>query len=223
MAAPVAAPERERSADDIHPLLEQQLLEAADTDGKMRLRKLLTIITRQYESFENDRTSLETVMRLASDEATAISGAGSNGKASPGCRRSSITSRTGSFPATIAAASKASTARPSASSAYASVMCCRRHWMHCCRTSRLAATSVADARRPGRGPGEHALRSRGARSGRQAPARRPDAGRSAGQQDADQATTDLHRLRARHGRALQGRGCAEGQRGSLPRTGRECA
>ncbi|MBF8292057.1 MAG: hypothetical protein HW392_884 [Steroidobacteraceae bacterium] len=70
--APAVAPERERSAADIHPLLEQQLLEAADTDGKMRLRKLLSIITRQYESYENDRTSLETVMRLASDEATAF-------------------------------------------------------------------------------------------------------------------------------------------------------
>ena len=72
MAVPAPAAEHERSADDIHPLLEQQLLEAADTDGKMRLRKLLGIITRQYDSYENDRTSLETVMRLASDETTAI-------------------------------------------------------------------------------------------------------------------------------------------------------
>ncbi len=72
VAAPASAPEHERGADDLHPLLERQLLEAADTDGKMRLRKLLMIVTRQYEIFENERTSLETVMRLASDEATAI-------------------------------------------------------------------------------------------------------------------------------------------------------
>jgi diguanylate cyclase (GGDEF)-like protein/PAS domain S-box-containing protein len=70
--APAPTPERDRSADDIHPLLQQQLLEAADTHGKVRLRELLSIITRQYDAYENDRTSLETVMRLASDEATAI-------------------------------------------------------------------------------------------------------------------------------------------------------
>ncbi|MGH8249894.1 MAG: EAL domain-containing protein [Steroidobacteraceae bacterium] len=72
--APVMQPERacERSADGIHPVLEQQLIEAADTSGKMRLRKLIEIVSRQYDSYENDRTSLETVMRLASDEATAI-------------------------------------------------------------------------------------------------------------------------------------------------------
>ena len=63
---------RERGPDDIHPVLEQQLLEAADPAGKMRLRKLIEIISRQYNSYENDRTSLETVMRLASDEASAI-------------------------------------------------------------------------------------------------------------------------------------------------------
>ncbi len=56
----------------IHPVLEQQLLEAADTSGKMQLRKLIEIVSRQYDTYENDRTSLETVMRLASDEATAI-------------------------------------------------------------------------------------------------------------------------------------------------------
>ncbi len=68
----VAAPPRERGPDDIHPLLEQQLLEAADKSGKMHLRKLVEIVSRQYDAFENDRTSLETVMRLASDEASAI-------------------------------------------------------------------------------------------------------------------------------------------------------
>jgi diguanylate cyclase (GGDEF)-like protein/PAS domain S-box-containing protein len=70
--APAPTPERDHSTDEIHPLLEQQLLEAADTDGQMRLRKLLSIITRQYDIYENDRTSLETVMRLASDEASTI-------------------------------------------------------------------------------------------------------------------------------------------------------
>jgi len=66
------APERERGNDEIHPLLEQQLLEAADTGGRLQLRKLLSFVSRQYDTYENDRTSLETVMRLASDEATAI-------------------------------------------------------------------------------------------------------------------------------------------------------
>ena len=66
------APAPERPKSSIHPLLEQQLIEAADTSGKMRLRKLIDIVSGQYELFESDRTSLETVMRLASDEATAI-------------------------------------------------------------------------------------------------------------------------------------------------------
>ena len=38
----------------------------------MQLRKLVEIVSRQYDAYENDRTSLETVMRLASDEATAM-------------------------------------------------------------------------------------------------------------------------------------------------------
>ena len=63
------APPRKSS---IHPLLEEQLLEAADTSGKMQLRRLIDIVSRQYDTYENDRTSLETVMRLASDEATAM-------------------------------------------------------------------------------------------------------------------------------------------------------
>ena len=66
------APPPERRKSSIHPVLEQQLLEAADTSGKMQLRKLIDVVSRQYDSYENDRTSLETVMRLASDEATAI-------------------------------------------------------------------------------------------------------------------------------------------------------
>jgi diguanylate cyclase (GGDEF)-like protein/PAS domain S-box-containing protein len=65
-------PPPERGPDDIHPILQQQLLEAADPSGKMRLRKLIEIVSRQYDSNENDRTSFETVMRLASDEASAI-------------------------------------------------------------------------------------------------------------------------------------------------------
>jgi diguanylate cyclase (GGDEF)-like protein/PAS domain S-box-containing protein len=63
-------PEKRKSS--IHPVLEQQLLEAADTSGKMRLRSLIEIVSHQYDLYESDRTSLETVMRLASDEATAM-------------------------------------------------------------------------------------------------------------------------------------------------------
>jgi diguanylate cyclase (GGDEF)-like protein/PAS domain S-box-containing protein len=66
--APAPAPAKSR----IHPVLEEQLLESADTSGKMKLRKLIEIVSRQYDAYENDRTSLETVMRLASDEATAL-------------------------------------------------------------------------------------------------------------------------------------------------------
>ena len=83
-------------------------------------------------------------------------------------------------------------------------------------------------RRPrARGPrdraGDDALRPRRARGGRQAPPRRADAGRDPGQRDAEQAPADLHRLHPRHGRALEGRGGAQGQRGALPRAGRERA
>jgi diguanylate cyclase (GGDEF)-like protein/PAS domain S-box-containing protein len=66
------APPPELKKSSIHPALEQQLLEAADTSGKMQLRKLIDIVSRQYDAYENDRTSLETVLRLASDEATAM-------------------------------------------------------------------------------------------------------------------------------------------------------
>jgi diguanylate cyclase (GGDEF)-like protein/PAS domain S-box-containing protein len=71
-AAPATAPVPAQRKSTIHPLLEEQLLEAADTAGKMQLRKLIDIVSRQYDVYEKDRTSLETVMRLASDEATAI-------------------------------------------------------------------------------------------------------------------------------------------------------
>ena len=37
------APAPERRKSSIHPVLEQQLLEAADTSGKMRLRNLIEI------------------------------------------------------------------------------------------------------------------------------------------------------------------------------------
>ncbi len=70
--APPDVAQRALRVDDLHQLLEDQLLEAADAGGKLRLRKLLAIISRQYEAFENDRTSLETVMRLASDEAHLV-------------------------------------------------------------------------------------------------------------------------------------------------------
>jgi diguanylate cyclase (GGDEF)-like protein/PAS domain S-box-containing protein len=56
----------------IHPLLEEQLVKSADGSGRMQLRKLVEIVSRQYDAYENDRTSLETVIRLASDEAVAI-------------------------------------------------------------------------------------------------------------------------------------------------------
>ncbi|MGH8203719.1 MAG: PAS domain S-box protein, partial [Steroidobacteraceae bacterium] len=65
-------PSLPKRKSSIHPLLEEQLLEAADTAVKMQLRKLIEIVSSQYDAYENDRTSLETVMRLASDEATAI-------------------------------------------------------------------------------------------------------------------------------------------------------
>jgi PAS domain S-box-containing protein len=70
---PADTASRARRADDLHLLLESQLLQAADSGGKLQLRKLLTIISNQYESFEDERTSLETVMRLASDEASQAS------------------------------------------------------------------------------------------------------------------------------------------------------
>jgi diguanylate cyclase (GGDEF)-like protein/PAS domain S-box-containing protein len=73
-APPVAAPPPApgRGADDIHPVLERQLLEAADTHGKMQLRKLIQIVSRQYDAFDNDRSSLEAVLQLASDETSTI-------------------------------------------------------------------------------------------------------------------------------------------------------
>jgi PAS domain-containing protein len=71
LAHPAAGAQPGRAKSRIHPLLEEQLLESADTAGKMQLRRLIEIVSHQYDAYENDRTSLETVMRLASDEATA--------------------------------------------------------------------------------------------------------------------------------------------------------
>ena len=104
---PPPAPARgARPKSDIHPVLEEQLLEAADTSGKMRLRKLIEIVSRQYDAYENDRTSLETVMRLASDEATAMTERLER-ESVGGSRRSSTTSRTASSRSTTSAASRA--------------------------------------------------------------------------------------------------------------------
>ena len=64
---------RQRNPDDVHPLLEQQLLEATGNDGQPQLSELVRLISQQYESFELDRDSLKTVMRIASDEANALS------------------------------------------------------------------------------------------------------------------------------------------------------
>jgi diguanylate cyclase (GGDEF)-like protein/PAS domain S-box-containing protein len=70
-AAP--APRGRRGPDGVHPLLERQLLEAADPTGSVRIPELIRLVSRQYDSFESDRSSLESVMRLASDEAVALS------------------------------------------------------------------------------------------------------------------------------------------------------
>ncbi|MGH8244071.1 MAG: hypothetical protein ACRETY_12070, partial [Steroidobacteraceae bacterium] len=51
-------PSLPRRKSSIHPLLEEQLLEAADTAGKMQLKKLIEIVSSQYDAYENDRTSL---------------------------------------------------------------------------------------------------------------------------------------------------------------------
>jgi diguanylate cyclase (GGDEF)-like protein/PAS domain S-box-containing protein len=63
---------KQRDEHEIHPLLGRQLMEAADQDGKLQVRKLIEIVSRQYESYDSDRNSLATVMQLASDEANAM-------------------------------------------------------------------------------------------------------------------------------------------------------
>ena len=72
-AAPAEERRRKKSPDEIHPLLERQLLEAADKNGKLRVRELIRIVNRQYESFDSDRNSFATVMQIATDEASAMS------------------------------------------------------------------------------------------------------------------------------------------------------
>jgi len=72
-APPRKKPKAKGDDDGIHPLLERQLMEAADQDGKLQVRKLIEIVSRQYEFFDSDRSSLETVMQIASDEASAMS------------------------------------------------------------------------------------------------------------------------------------------------------
>ena len=47
-------------------------MEAADSNGKVRVRELVRLVSRQYDAFESDRNSLATVMQIASDEATAM-------------------------------------------------------------------------------------------------------------------------------------------------------
>jgi len=70
-----SARKRARRATDgevVHPLLERQLMEAADSQGKLRVHELVRLVSEQYDTFEADRSSLETVMQIASDEATAM-------------------------------------------------------------------------------------------------------------------------------------------------------
>ena len=46
---PAASPRRRGGPrEDIHPLLERQLMEAADENGKLRVRQLIRIVNRQY-------------------------------------------------------------------------------------------------------------------------------------------------------------------------------
>jgi len=66
------AGKKKRNEHEIHPVLGRQLMEAADQNGKLQVRKLIEIVSRQYESYESDRNSLATVMQLASDEANAM-------------------------------------------------------------------------------------------------------------------------------------------------------
>ena len=74
-ALPLHAPSARRrraGKDDTHPLLERQLMEAADENGRLRVRELIRIVSQQYETFDSDRSSFETVMQIATDEATAM-------------------------------------------------------------------------------------------------------------------------------------------------------
>jgi diguanylate cyclase (GGDEF)-like protein/PAS domain S-box-containing protein len=71
--APATSRHGEDPDDDaVNSLLERQLMEAADSVGKIRVRELIRLVSRQYDSFESDRNSLQTVMQIASDEANAM-------------------------------------------------------------------------------------------------------------------------------------------------------
>jgi len=72
-ALPEPPPRKRRPPlDDVHPLLQRQLMEAADENGRIRVRELIRIVNQQYETFDSDRNSFETVMQIATDEATAM-------------------------------------------------------------------------------------------------------------------------------------------------------
>ncbi len=49
------------------------MAQASDTAGQLQVPELLRLVSQQYSTFESDRASLETVMRLASDEAMTLS------------------------------------------------------------------------------------------------------------------------------------------------------
>ncbi len=71
--APVTTPVTSPSeGENLHPLLEDQLMEAADASGKLQLKRFIEIVSRQYGAYETYNASLETVMQLASDESSAV-------------------------------------------------------------------------------------------------------------------------------------------------------
>ena len=211
-------PRRRKSS--IHPLLEEQLLEAADTAGKMQLRKLIEIVSRQYDAYENDRTSLETVMRLASDEATAMS---ERLERESVVRLQAILDHVKDGIISVDHLGRIESMNRTAERFFG------------VRQSDVMSDLI-DTLIPGHRPerrrrprprgardraGDDALRPGRTRGRRQAPTRRTDAGRDPRQRDAEQAPADLHRLHPRHRGALEGGGGAQGQRGALPRAGRE--
>ena len=72
LARATSSRRRRANTEDLHPLLERQLMEAADENGRLRVRQLIRIVSQQYETFDSDRSSFETVMQIATDEATAM-------------------------------------------------------------------------------------------------------------------------------------------------------
>ena len=63
----------EDGAAEVNPLLAAHLLDVTRPDGQIDVQALLRRMSRQYDRFEADRRSLEAMMRLASDEALALS------------------------------------------------------------------------------------------------------------------------------------------------------